>query len=57
MGYLSNCTYESVSATETPRDFVEFPSQVMENWAMHPDVLKTYAKHYKTRRSNAYRVN
>ncbi len=29
-GMLSNCTYESVSGTETPRDFVEFPSQVME---------------------------
>ena len=47
-GMLSNCTYESVSGTSTPRDFVEFPSQVMENWALHPDVLKTYAKHYKT---------
>ena len=47
-GLLSNCTYESVAATETPRDFVEFPSQVMENWAMHPEVLKMYAKHYKT---------
>jgi len=47
-GLLSNCTYESISATETPRDFVEFPSQVMENWALHPAVLKKYAKHYKT---------
>lgn len=47
-GLLSNCTYESISATETPRDFVEFPSQVMENWALHPDVLKYYAKHYET---------
>ena len=47
-GLLSNCTYESISGTETPRDFVEFPSQVMENWAMHPTVLKAYAKHYKT---------
>ena len=47
-GMLSNCTYESISGTETPRDFVEFPSQVMENWAMHPDVLKKYAKHFKT---------
>ncbi|MCP5060913.1 MAG: M3 family metallopeptidase [Ignavibacteriae bacterium] len=47
-GLLSNCNYESVAGTETPRDFVEFPSQVMENWSLHPDVLKTYAKHYKT---------
>jgi peptidyl-dipeptidase Dcp len=47
-GLLSDCTYESVAGTETPRDFVEFPSQVMENWSLHPDVLKTYAKHYKT---------
>ncbi len=47
-GMLSECTYESVAGTETPRDFVEFPSQVMENWALHPDILKTYAKHYKT---------
>jgi peptidyl-dipeptidase Dcp len=47
-GLLSDCTYESQAGTETPRDFVEFPSQVMENWAMHPDVLKKYAKHYET---------
>jgi peptidyl-dipeptidase Dcp len=47
-GLLSDCTYESISGTDTPRDFVEFPSQVMENWSMHPDVLKSYAKHYET---------
>ncbi len=47
-GLLSNCTYESVAGTKTPRDFVEFPSQVLENWALHPDVLKNYATHYKT---------
>ena len=47
-GLLSNCTYESQSGTSTPRDFVEFPSQVMENWCMHPDVLVNYAFHYET---------
>jgi peptidyl-dipeptidase Dcp len=31
-----------------PRDFVEVPSQIMENWALEPEVLKVYAKHYKT---------
>lgn len=50
-GLLSNCTYPSVAATETPRDFVEFPSQIMENWAFHPEFLKSYAKHYKTSES------
>ena len=45
---LSNVTYESLSGTNVPRDFVELPSQVMENWAADPDVIKTYAKHYKT---------
>jgi len=47
-GMLSNCQYETTGGTNTPRDFVEFPSQVMENWCLHPDVLKTYAHHYKT---------
>ncbi len=47
-GLLSDCSYELISGTDTPRDFVEFPSQVMENWSMHPDVLKFYAKHYET---------
>ena len=47
-GMLSDCTYEAISGTDTPRDFVEFPSQVMENWAMHPDVLNKYAKHFET---------
>ncbi|GAB4138258.1 MAG: M3 family metallopeptidase [Ignavibacteriales bacterium] len=47
-GMLSKCNYETTSGTNTPRDFVEFPSQVMENWCLHPDVLKDYAFHYQT---------
>lgn len=47
-GLLSNTVYPTLSGTSTPRDFVEFPSQVMENWCMHPDVLKNYAFHYET---------
>ena len=47
-GMLSNVTYSGVSGTSVPRDFVELPSQVMEHWAFHPEVLKLYAKHYET---------
>jgi len=47
-GLLSNCTYNRLSGTSVPRDFVELPSQIMENWALEPDVLKIYAKHYET---------
>ena len=47
-GLLSNVTYVSLSGTNVPRDFVEFPSQVMENWMSEPEVLKLYAKHYQT---------
>jgi len=47
-GLLSDCTYERLSGTAVPTDFVEFPSQINENWASSPEVLKTYAKHYKT---------
>ncbi|RYD86187.1 MAG: peptidase M3, partial [Sphingobacteriales bacterium] len=47
-GLLSNVTYESLSGTSVPTDFVELPSQIMENWAAEPEVLKLYAKHYKT---------
>jgi peptidyl-dipeptidase Dcp len=47
-GLLTKCTYESLSGTNVPRDFVELCSQVMENWATDPAVLKMYAKHYKT---------
>ncbi len=45
---LSNVTYETLSGTSVPTDFVELPSQIMENWAAEPEVLKLYAKHYKT---------
>jgi len=47
-GLLSNCTYNSLSGTSVPRDFVELPSQIMENWATEPEVLALYAKHYET---------
>ena len=47
-GLLSHVKYASLSGTNVPRDFVEFPSQVMENWMSHPDMLKLYAKHYQT---------
>ncbi|MEQ9325289.1 MAG: M3 family metallopeptidase [Polyangiaceae bacterium] len=46
--YLSmNVEYPSL--TETPRDFVEFPSQVHENWVLTPEILDKYARHYKTK--------
>jgi peptidyl-dipeptidase Dcp len=47
-GMFSNVRYESLSGTSTPRDFVEFPSQVMENWMRTPEVLGMFARHYKT---------
>ena len=47
-GLLSKCTYKSVSGTSVARDFVELPSQIMENWAFQKDVLKEYARHYET---------
>ncbi len=47
-GLLSDVTYESLSGTSVFTDFVELPSQIMENWAAEPEVLKMYAKHYKT---------
>lgn len=45
---LSDCSYQSLSGTSVPRDFVELPSQVMENWAGDPAVMKEYARHYET---------
>jgi peptidyl-dipeptidase Dcp len=47
-GLFSNCNYLGLSGTNVARDFVELPSQVMENWAFEPEVLALYAKHYKT---------
>ena len=47
-GLLSKAHYKSLSGTNTPRDFVELPSQFMENYAYEPEVLKTYAFHYQT---------
>jgi peptidyl-dipeptidase Dcp len=45
---FSNVRYPYFAGTSTPRDFVEFPSQVNENWALLPEVLPNYAKHWKT---------
>ncbi|MBQ8839470.1 MAG: M3 family metallopeptidase [Bacteroidales bacterium] len=47
-GLLSRCTYKSVSGTSVARDFVELPSQIMENWAFRKEVLERYARHYET---------
>src|SRR5213596_978524 len=47
-GMFSNVKYPRFSGTQVPRDFVEYPSQVNEMWATWPEVLKNYAKHYKT---------
>jgi peptidyl-dipeptidase Dcp len=47
-GLFSDVEYPRLSGTSVPRDFVEFPSTVHEDWAIHPEVLANYAKHYKT---------
>ncbi len=47
-GMLANGQYESLSGTNVPRDFVELPSQVMENWCYDPEALKLFARHYQT---------
>ena len=47
-GMLSDCTYPGVSGTNVKRDFVELPSQVMENWCYVPEFLNTFARHYQT---------
>lgn len=47
-GLLTKCNYAGVSGTNVARDFVELPSQINEHWATEPEVLKMYAKHYRT---------
>lgn len=47
-GMFANSTYESLSGTSVYRDFVELPSQIMENFAIEKDFLHTFAKHYQT---------
>lgn len=47
-GFFANQQYPSLSGTAVARDFVEFPSQFNENWALYPEILKNYALHYKT---------
>ena len=47
-GMLSDVRYESLSGTNVKRDFVEMPSQVMENWCYELEFLATFAKHYQT---------
>ncbi|MBN2424954.1 MAG: M3 family metallopeptidase [Calditrichaceae bacterium] len=47
-GLLAMGRYKSLTGTNVPRDFVELPSQIMENWATDPEVIKSYALHYQT---------
>ena len=47
-GLLSKAHYKSLSGTNTPRDFVELPSQFMENYCYEPEIIRTYAFHYQT---------
>ncbi len=47
-GLFSAVEYPTLSGTSVPRDFVEFPSTFHEDWAIHPEVLNNYARHYKT---------
>ena len=47
-GFFADQNYPSLSGTSVARDFVEFPSQFFENWALYPEVLKNYAVHYET---------
>ena len=47
-GLLSNVTYPSVAGTSVEKDFVELPSQLYEHWLMRPEVLKRFARHYRS---------
>jgi len=47
-GLLSDCTYLRLTGTNVDRDFVELPSQIMENWVAEPEMLKLFARHYQT---------
>lgn len=47
-GMLAEGTYASITGTNVARDFVELPSQIMENWAFKKEFLSTFAKHYQT---------
>ena len=47
-GILAEGRYPSLTGTSVPRDFVELPSQIMENWAYEPEYLDTFAKDYRT---------
>ena len=47
-GMLADTVYPSLSGTATARDFVEFPSQFNEHWAMYPEIFEHYARHYQT---------
>lgn len=47
-GMLTRAEYKSQAGTNVDRDFVELPSQIHEHWALEPELLKVYARHYKT---------
>jgi len=47
-GMLARTTYRTLSGTSVSRDFVELPSQIMENWVLEPELLRLYARHYQT---------
>ena len=50
-GILTRGKYESMTGTSVDHDFVELPSQIMENWAYEPEFLNTFAKHYETNKT------